>query len=413
MSRFKGLPHWCMTGTRPAFYDTESATTIEMVGRLYASYSELVDDYNKYVDEINKAIMDFETGVISDTTTFKETITKIVHDYIKMIDDKIKIQDEEIAEAVDYMKGNIVYAVTQTVEEMKTSGELAEIVVEGFNDLAARVATTEENITSVDAKAEKNIDDILDLTGRVRSAESTVATMEGKVNQSSYAVDNMVKEVNSVRADMDGITGDIASVKTANTTNTRNITTLTNRVEDAETGLTNLTGKVDTIEDRVEYLEANGGGGGANVLPDGTVVESKSIITGTATGNVAITVGVGAAMLNLVEEQKSGSKFTVENGAIVIGAGVTQVKISACICLQLHENMTGLLSAYIFKNGFRINSSYDYQVASKYYYVTTTIPTYVMPVTAGDRISLYIDTPQKGAVTNNEYGKTQLTIEEV
>ena len=34
MTRFKGLPHWCMTGRGPAFYDTESATAIEMVAKL-------------------------------------------------------------------------------------------------------------------------------------------------------------------------------------------------------------------------------------------------------------------------------------------------------------------------------------------------------------------------------------------
>lgn len=288
MTRFKGLPHWCMTGTRPAFYDTESATAIEMVAKLYGSYSELVEDYNKYVDEINKAIMDFETGVISDTTTFKETITKIVHDYIKMIDDKVKIQDATIEEAVNYMKNNIIYAITETVNEMKTSGELAEIVVEGFNDAIARITTLETTLTSIDAKAEKNIDDILDLTNRVRTAENTVSTMESKVNQSTYTVDSLSKEVGSVKTDMTTLSNEVAGVKTANTNTNRNLTTLTGRVEENENNINHLDGLVSShenniteLESRVGTLEITGGTGGTGVS---NVYSEQETIIGTWLG---------------------------------------------------------------------------------------------------------------------------------
>lgn len=276
MGRFKGLPHWCMTDTIPSAYDVESKTAIKMVARLYASYEDLVKDYNNYIDELNKTIVDFETGVISDTTTFKETITKIVHDYIKMIDDKVKIQDATIAEAVDYMKTNIVYAITETVNEMKTSGELAEIVVEGFNDAVARITTLEENLTGVDAKAEKNIDDILDLTNRVRTAESTVNAMESKVNQSTYAVDSLSKEVGSVKTDMATLSNEVASVKTANTNTNRNLTTLTGRVDGNDTSISNLNNltseqenKITNLESRVSTIEITGGTGGtSNIYSD-------------------------------------------------------------------------------------------------------------------------------------------------
>ena len=275
MTRFKGLPHWCMTGTRPAFYDTESATTIEMVAKLYGSYTELVEDYNKYVDEINKAILEFETGVISDTTTFKETITKIVHDYIKMIDDKVKIQDDTIAEAVDYMKTNIIYAITETVNEMKESGELAELVVEGFNDAIARITSLETTLASVDAKAEQNIDDILDLKGRVKTAENTVSGMESKVNQSTYAVDSMSKEVSGVKGDLSTLSGEVSAVKTTNTNINRTLTTLSGRVDDNEVGII-------ALEGRVEALETSGVPGGGGTLPEGVgyIIETGSNANG-------------------------------------------------------------------------------------------------------------------------------------
>lgn len=279
MGRFKGLPHWCMTDTFPSAYDVESRTAIEMVAKLYGSYEGLVKDYNNYVDEINKTIVDFETGVISDQTTFKETITKIVHDYIKMIDDKVKIQDATIAEAVDYMKSNIIYAITESVNEMKESGELAEIVVEGFNDAIARITTIETTLASVDAKAEKNIDDILDLNNRVRTAESSVSTMDGKVNQSTYAVNSMSKDVANVRTEMGTLSNEVASVKTTNTNINRSLTTLTGRVDGAETDINTLKGKVETLENNPSNLpvasaEVLGGikvGANLTIAEDGTL----------------------------------------------------------------------------------------------------------------------------------------------
>lgn len=143
MYRIKPLPNWCLTGTRPAFYDTESADTIEQTAKLYGVIQELVNDYNKYVDEINKTINDFITGITKDQEEFKNSINKIMHDYIAMIDEKIKLQDLKIDETIDFMKTNLSSSITSLLTEMKTNGELDEAILNAIDNIGTRVNTLE------------------------------------------------------------------------------------------------------------------------------------------------------------------------------------------------------------------------------------------------------------------------------
>ena len=113
----KPLPKWVLTENYPAFYDTETVTAIEMVAKVYGSMQELIDDYNKFVDDINKAILDFESEVNGDINDFKEYIEGIINDFIATVNGKIAEQDGVIADAVNYMKTNLVSNVTALYEE--------------------------------------------------------------------------------------------------------------------------------------------------------------------------------------------------------------------------------------------------------------------------------------------------------
>lgn len=127
----KPLPHWCMTGEHPAFYDTESRTAVQMVARLYSKMEELIEDYNGYIDNINDAITEFEESTDQKITEFEETINGIIDDFTETINGKIadqnleietfegtvngKIDDQDlvIADAVNYMKTNLNQIVTE------------------------------------------------------------------------------------------------------------------------------------------------------------------------------------------------------------------------------------------------------------------------------------------------------------
>lgn len=169
--RIKLLPLWCITNTRPAFYDIESDTAVEMVGKVYAAMRELQTDYNKYVTEINKTITDFITGINQDQEEFECKITKIIHDYIITIDSKMDHQDRKIDETIVYIKENLQIALTEIIAEMKETGALDESILNAIDGIGARVINLEEATATHTASIEN-------LITRVISLESNHLTTE-------------------------------------------------------------------------------------------------------------------------------------------------------------------------------------------------------------------------------------------
>lgn len=129
------LPHWTLTNFQPAFYDSESATVLQQMAKVYAKMQELLNDYNSFVNEINTTITDFQNGILGDFECFRNCIIKTMNDYIENIDTKINLQDlnirnkfeeqdEVIAQAVDYMKDNIVQTATNVINQAIEDGDL-------------------------------------------------------------------------------------------------------------------------------------------------------------------------------------------------------------------------------------------------------------------------------------------------
>lgn len=84
------LPNWVITNTRPAFYDTESLTVIEAIGRLYGKIKEfekIIEEQNETIDEAYKYLKD----------NIKDTVANKVNEMI--INGEIKVgvvyNDEE------------------------------------------------------------------------------------------------------------------------------------------------------------------------------------------------------------------------------------------------------------------------------------------------------------------------------
>lgn len=129
----KPLPHWVLTDAFPAVYDTESVTAISMVARLYGKIEELVADYNEFVDDVNRYIEEFERGMIKDFEEFKSCVMDTMSDYIKTIDMKIVQQDKAIADAIQYMKDNIVATTTQLFNEALANGDITAALAEDYD----------------------------------------------------------------------------------------------------------------------------------------------------------------------------------------------------------------------------------------------------------------------------------------
>ena len=140
----KPLPHWVLTDAFPAVYDTESVTAISMVARLYGKMEELVADYNEFVDDVNRYIEEFERGMIADFDKFKCCVMDTMSDFIKTIDmkivqqdkaiaDKFEEQDTKIADAIQYMKDNIVATTTQLFNEALANGDITAALAEDYD----------------------------------------------------------------------------------------------------------------------------------------------------------------------------------------------------------------------------------------------------------------------------------------
>lgn len=135
MIRLQPLPQIALTNLQPAFYDVESKTAIQMVSKFYSYLQNLVDDYNSFVTEVNNNIDNFESGMIHDFECFRNCMIKTMNDYIESIDTKINlqdlnisnkftVQDNTIAEAIEYMKTNIVETATTVINQAIDNGDI-------------------------------------------------------------------------------------------------------------------------------------------------------------------------------------------------------------------------------------------------------------------------------------------------
>lgn len=156
------LPKWVLNSNNPAFYDTESATAIEMVAKLYGSMNTLIDDYNKFVDNTNQIITDFNESTTKDIELFKVAMRQEFQDFINVVELKLQSQDKEIEYAVSYMKTNLTATLNSVLAEMKSNGEFSKEVLKVYADMVndinvlnARINTftsLEEGSTTGDAE---------------------------------------------------------------------------------------------------------------------------------------------------------------------------------------------------------------------------------------------------------------------
>lgn len=133
MIRLKPLPPIALTNLQPAFYDVESVTAIQMVSKLYAYLQEMVNDYNAFVNEVNNEIENFEHDINYNFEEFKSCVQSLMSEYIESIDIKIGLQDKEIADAIDYMKNNIVETATELFEQAIITGTIRANLVNTYN----------------------------------------------------------------------------------------------------------------------------------------------------------------------------------------------------------------------------------------------------------------------------------------
>lgn len=156
-----------------------------------------------------------------------------------------------------------------------------------------------------------------------------------------------------------------------------------------------------------------------NLMQDNTenaINEIKpSIITVGLNSNIEIT---GNTTIQLDKILSSvGNKFTLQNGGIKIGAGVSKIKVSGCLLEEVND--VGLYGCYICKNeanlAHAINVGFNYIPVVKQM-VKTTCQTILADVQEGDVIYLnaYVNQSNLTVTLQTYNGRTvNVTIEQV
>jgi hypothetical protein len=85
------LPKWCIPDIHPAYFDHESATSIEMVAKLYGAIKTIIENYNSFIEDV-------------------ET--------------RLDNQDEKINETIGYIKANFSQALQDILNDMLNEGSI-------------------------------------------------------------------------------------------------------------------------------------------------------------------------------------------------------------------------------------------------------------------------------------------------
>lgn len=94
------LPHWVFTDTRPAFYETESLTAVQMVARLYNFTQEQTDKLNDYCKHVDTFVSDYKSFMEKDIEAFKIAIEQKFGDFTEVLNTKyeyLELMCEDIA----------------------------------------------------------------------------------------------------------------------------------------------------------------------------------------------------------------------------------------------------------------------------------------------------------------------------
>ena len=124
MIRFNNLPNIAINNTRPAFYDVESTTVLQLVDKLYAYCQNLIDNYNAFATDIRNELTTFEKTNNKEFCDFKKCIMDLQSNFIESVDTKIDLQNAKIDDAITYMKDNIVETITELINQAIEEGTI-------------------------------------------------------------------------------------------------------------------------------------------------------------------------------------------------------------------------------------------------------------------------------------------------
>lgn len=218
----KRLPHWVLTDTFPAFYDSESATAIEQTAKLYGAMQELIDEYNQFVDDVNAHIEEYETNMNADFETFKANVNATMYAFIASInskineqDTKINEQDTKINDTIDYIKNTLLKRTEELILYTETmQQQIDQLVIEGDSSVEAaqaRVSTDENSVSTTYTTLKNRLDtEHNNLNNRFDEEHTYLSTKLDKLSNISVTALRKTKDFSLYQAKVNNPLSNIA-----------------------------------------------------------------------------------------------------------------------------------------------------------------------------------------------------------
>ena len=106
------LPAWNLQPTRPTFYDTDSATMLELAAKMHGAFNEMVNDYNQFAISVNNQMQMFIDSTEADQEAFQVGIRQEFQDFIDLV--TMKINDFE--NNVDTLEKRLVEKINEEIK---------------------------------------------------------------------------------------------------------------------------------------------------------------------------------------------------------------------------------------------------------------------------------------------------------
>lgn len=107
-----------------------------------------------------------------------------------------------------------------------------------------------------------------------------------------------------------------------------------------------------------------------------------------------------------------GNKLSVSENKIIVGNGVSKVRVSMNASFQSGNSGVSSISINVMKNGSSVGQSYAYNSnLDMYYYSTCVISDLILEVQEDDEISYRITVDKNYSLHDDEWGVSKLLVE--
>lgn len=110
------LPNWVVANKFPAFYDTESLTSIEQTARLYGATNTLIENYNTFISIVEEELANFLEDYQHNNEVHEVSIRQLIQDFFDSVETALQLQNSRITAIENTFGTNIENAINKAIK---------------------------------------------------------------------------------------------------------------------------------------------------------------------------------------------------------------------------------------------------------------------------------------------------------